>query len=93
MFLRTLYLTGAQASGTYIDMAGSTLYNSLDTLYVGLPGSVGCSVGVGYLVTEGHALAANFTLCHYNTPPSIATGHTARLSFLNTYVLHYSRLL
>ncbi len=62
--LRTFNLTGTQASGAYIDMAGSTLHNSLYTLYIGLPSSVSCSMGVGYLVAECHALTANLTLCH-----------------------------
>ena len=62
--LRALNLAGTQASGTYIDMAGSALDDCLDTLYIGLPGSVGCSVGVRYLVAECHALTANCTLCH-----------------------------
>ena len=69
--LRALYLTGTQASGADVDMARRTLDNCLDALYVGLPCSAGCSVGMGYLVAEGYALAADLTLCHCETPPYI----------------------
>ena len=62
--LCTLYLTGTQASGAYIDMAGSSFHNCLHTLYIGFPSSVGQLVGVGHLVAERHTLAADLTLCH-----------------------------
>ena len=50
-------------------MAGSTVNDSLDALDVGLPCTVGTSVGVGNLDTEGHALAAKITLSHFIAPP------------------------
>ena len=59
-----LNLVGTEASGTSIHMARSTVDNSLDTLHVGLPSTVGTSVGVGNLDTEGNALAAIITLSH-----------------------------
>ena len=62
--LRALYLTGTQASGAYVDVTGRTLHDSLYTLYVGLPCSVGQSMGMGNLVTKSYTLTANFTLCH-----------------------------
>ena len=49
----------------------STVDYSLYLSYVGLPASVGLSVGVGNVATEGYALSANFTLCHYETPPKM----------------------
>ena len=52
-------------------MAGSTVNDSLDALDVGLPCTVGTSVGVGNLDTEGHALAAKITLSHFIAPPSV----------------------
>ena len=61
---RTLNLVGAEASGTSVHMARSTVHNSLDTLHVGLPGTVGTSVGVGHLNAEGYALATKITLSH-----------------------------
>ena len=66
---RTLDLIGTEASGTSVHMAGSTVNDSLDALDVGLPCTVGTSVGVGNLDTEGHALAAKITLSHFIAPP------------------------
>ena len=45
-------------------MARSTVDDSLDTLNVGLPSTVGTTVGVGDLDTEGNALTAIITLSH-----------------------------
>ena len=59
-----LNLVGAEASGTCVNMAGSSVNHSLNALDVGLPGTVGTSVGVGDLDTKSHALAAVITLCH-----------------------------
>ena len=64
-----LDLVGTEASGTSVHMARSTVDNSLNALDVGLPGSVGTSVGVGHLNTEGHALATIITLRHSTAPP------------------------
>ena len=50
-------------------MAGSSIDNGLDPLDIGLPGTVGTSVGVGNLNTKGHALAAKITLRHLIAPP------------------------
>ena len=44
----------------------------LDTLYVGLPGSVGSSVRVGDLDSEGNALSADIAFCHRSAPPFCA---------------------
>ena len=59
-----LNLVGTETSGTSVHMARSTVNNGLDPLYIGLPGSVGTSVGVGDLNAEGNALATIITLCH-----------------------------
>ena len=45
-------------------MAGRTIDDCLHTLNIGLPGTIGTSVGMGNLDTEGHALVAEFALCH-----------------------------
>ena len=45
-------------------MARSTVDNGLDPLYIGLPGPIGTSVGVGNLNTKGNALATIITLRH-----------------------------
>ena len=50
-------------------MARSTIHNGLDPLYIGLPGPIGTSVGVGDLNAKGNALATIITLRHSTAPP------------------------
>ena len=57
-------LVGTEASGTSVHMARSTVDNGLNPLNIGLPGTIGTSVGVGDLNTEGYALATKITLRH-----------------------------
>ena len=65
--LRALDLAGAQATGAYVNGRVRTVNDCLHLADVGLPSSVGLAVGVGYVVTEGHALAANAAICHFDT--------------------------
>ena len=65
-----LNLVRTQTSGTSVHMARSTVDNSLDPLDVGLPGTVGTSVGVGNLDTKGYTLTAKITLRHSLHLPS-----------------------
>ena len=67
---RSLDLVGTEASGTCVHMAGSSIDNGLDPLDIGLPGTVGTSVGVGNLNTKGYALATKITLRHSLHLPS-----------------------
>ena len=57
-------LTRAQTPGTNIYMARSTVDNSSDTLHIGLPRTIGTSVGMGNLNAKGHALIAKLALSH-----------------------------
>ena len=66
----TLDLIGAEASGTSVHMAGSSVHDSLHALDVGLPCTIGTSVGVGDLDTEGYALATKITFRHLLHLPS-----------------------
>ena len=59
-----LNLVRTEASGTSVHMARSSVDNRLDTLHVGLPSTIGASVGVGDLNTKGNALATIITLRH-----------------------------
>ncbi len=61
---RTGDLAGAQAPCTDMHMARSTVDNRLDALYIGLPHTVGTSMGVGYLDTKAYALATIITFSH-----------------------------
>ena len=60
----TLYLTGAQASGANINVAGRALHDCFDALDIGLPCTIGTTVRVGDLNTKCDALAADFAFCH-----------------------------
>ena len=64
-----LNLVGAEASGTCVNMAGSSVNDSLNALDVGLPCTIGTSVGVRDLNAEGHALTTKITLSHFIAPP------------------------
>ena len=59
-----LDLVGTEASGTCVHMARGTVYNGLDPLDIGFPGTIGTSVGVGNLNTKGNTLATKITLRH-----------------------------
>ena len=65
-----LDLIGAEASGTSVHMAGSSVNDSLNALDVGLPCTIGTSVGVRNLDTEGYALTTKITLSHSLHLPS-----------------------
>ena len=57
-------LTGTQAACAGVNSAGGAVDDRLDSLHVGLPGSVGPSVGVGNLDTELHVFTAKIAFCH-----------------------------
>ena len=57
-------LTGTQTPGTNIYMAGRTVYNCLYALHIGLPRTIGASVGVRHLNTERNTLIAKLALSH-----------------------------
>ena len=63
--------TGTQTPGTNIHMAGRAIDHCLNALDIGLPGTIGTSVGMGNLDTKGHALATKITLSHFIAPPII----------------------
>ena len=65
----SLNKTGAQAACAGIYSARSAVDDSLYLLDIGLIGSVAASVRVGYLNTEGNALAADFAFCHLKHLP------------------------
>ena len=61
---RPLNLVRTEASGTSVHMARSAVDNCLNPLHIGLPSTIGASVGVGDLNTKGNALATKITLSH-----------------------------
>ena len=60
----SLNLAGTQAAGANVNGLGSAVYDSLNTSDVGLPGSVGLSVGMGNCESELNCLSADAALCH-----------------------------
>ncbi len=58
-----LNLIGTEASRTDVHMAGRTVNDRFYALYVGLPSSVGATVGVGDFDAERHTLTAKIALC------------------------------
>ena len=61
---RSGYFTGTQAPGTNIYMAGRAIDDRLNTLDIGLPGTIGTPVRVRHLNAEGYALVAKLALSH-----------------------------
>ena len=57
-------LSGTQTTGAGVNMLGSAVYHCLNTLDVGLPGSVGTSVRVGNLDAEYNTLTAEIAFSH-----------------------------
>ena len=55
---------GTQAPGTNIYMAGRAVDDRLNTLDIGLPRTIGTSVGVGNLDPKGNALVAKLAFSH-----------------------------
>ena len=61
---RSGYFTGTQAPGTNIYMARRAVDDRLNTLNIGLPGTIGTPVRVRNLNAKSHALVAKFALSH-----------------------------
>ena len=57
-------LTGTQTTSTNIHMARGTIDDCLNTLHIGLPGTIGTPMRVRNLNAESHALVAKLALCH-----------------------------
>ena len=57
-------LSAAEAAGADVNVGRSSVHDGLDALHIGLPGTVGASVRMADLDTEGHVLVAELTLCH-----------------------------
>ena len=65
--LCTLYGIASKAGSTYIESLGSTVYDTLYRLYIGLPDLIGTSMRMAHLISEVSALSAYCTLCHDHT--------------------------
>jgi len=68
----------------------STVNDSLDLSDIGLPGSAGLAVGVGYVMSENYALSANFTfsqLLHLLGLGLVRFIHQQTLLYHKTFVI------
>ncbi len=63
--LNPLDLTGTQATRANAEGLVSTVYICLYFSDIGLPLSVGLTIGMGNILTEHYAFAAEFTLSHF----------------------------
>ena len=57
-------LARAEAPGAHIHVLGCTVDDSLNPLYIGLPGAVGAAVGMGNLDAERNTLIAKLAFGH-----------------------------
>ena len=64
-----LNLARTQTTGAGVDVARGPVHHRLYAPHVGLPASVGSSVGVGNLDAEGNALSTNVAFSHESAPP------------------------
>ena len=71
-------LTGTQATSANGNGLVRAVDNCLHLANVGLPGTIGLTVGVGYVLTEDNTLTANTAFCHYLTPPYYGFGPAKR---------------
>ena len=55
---------GAQAASASVNVLGRTVDDGLDALHIGLPCTIGASVGVADFDAECHILITKLTLCH-----------------------------
>ena len=83
--LRALDLSGTKATGANTNSSVSTVHNSLYLTDIGLPGSIGLTVGVRHVVSEGYALTADAALSHFYTSKNSALASVFLYIFLITH--------
>ena len=57
-------LAAAHTASADVNVLGRAVYDGLDALHIGLPCTIGASVGVADFNTESHILITKLTLCH-----------------------------
>ena len=74
-------LARTQTSGANMHCGVSSVNNGSYLAHIGLPHSVGFTVGVRDVLSEDNALSADITLCHLKTPPITAIRYIFLLFF------------
>ena len=82
MQLSSANLTGTKATGANTNSSVGTVHNSLYLTDIGLPGSIGLTVGVRHVVSEGYALTADTALSHFYTSKNSALASVFLYIFL-----------
>lgn len=83
-------LVGTKATSANVYILGRTVNDSLNSSYVSLPSSVGSSVRVRNLNTEGNTLTADITFCHFKDTSRHVNKHRIyNFTFLNTHNMSY----
>ena len=72
--LGTLDLSGAKATGADVYCRVGSVNNGLYLTNVRLPSSIGLTVRVGNVMSEGNALTANTALSHFDTSKILPVG-------------------
>ena len=62
--LCSLHSAGLQTRSTNVHLSGSAVYLNLYRFYVGLPHSVGSSMGMAYVISEMSGFFTDCALCH-----------------------------
>ena len=65
--LSTLNLFRSETACANVHSLCSAVYFNSNLMYVSIPDSIALSMGMAYVVTEMNALAAYFTLSHFDT--------------------------
>ena len=65
--LRSFDLSGTKAARANVYRLVGTVGNCFDAANVGLPSTVGLTMGVRHGVTENNALSADAAFCHIDT--------------------------
>ena len=80
--LSALDLSGTKATGANGNSSVSSVNYSLNLTDVGLPGSVGLTVGVRYVVSKNNALTADTALSHFDTSKNPALASVILYKFI-----------
>ena len=65
--LSTLNLFGSETARVNVHSLCTAVRLNSNLMYVSIPDSIALSMGMAYVVTEMNALAAYFTLSHFDT--------------------------
>ena len=89
--LNSGYLTGTKATRTNRYGFGCTVNNCSYLTDIGLPSSVGLTMGMGYCLSENNALSTDAALCHIDTSSDTHYMHMFQSNFIERYILYHNK--